>query len=143
MKLSTLIAGLAAVVAVGFVIWSFQAFPGRQVSASGATVYHPTAEVQLTGFVRDVREFVCPEGGHEMGAHLMLQTGTGGVMEVHLLPSRLMRSRNLSFAPGDRITVLGSEVRVFDRHDVIAREIDRNNEKIILRDEQGNMVVAH
>ncbi len=139
MKLSTWTAGLVAVVAVGFVIWSFQAFPGRHASASGATVYSPAAEVQLKAVVRDVREFVCPEGGHEMGAHLMVQTDRG-VMEVHLLPSRLMRSRNVSFAPGDRITVVGSEVRVFDRHDVIAREILRDDEKIVLRDQQGNIV---
>ncbi len=139
MKLSTLIAGLVAVVAVGFVIWSFQAFSGRDASASGATVYSAAAEVQLKGVVRDVREFVCPESEHEMGAHLMLQTDTG-VMEVHLLPSHLMRSRNVSFAPGDRITVVGSEVRVFDRHDVIAREILRDDEKIVLRDQQGNTV---
>jgi hypothetical protein len=139
MRLSSLILGLVALALVGFLIWSFGAFPGRNATAAGVTPYNPATEVELKGVVKEVRDFACPESEHGMGAHLMLQTASG-VIQVHVAPSQLMRSRHLSFAPGEQITVVGSEIRVFDRYDVLAREIRRGNETVVLRDQYGKLV---
>lgn len=141
MKLSSLILGIIAIAIVAFAVWSFGPFPARQATASGASVYDPATEIELTGVVKDVRTYACPESGGEMGGHLTLQTPTG-VIQVHLAPSRLMRSRNLAFAPGDQITVFGSEVRVFDRYDVIARVVRRDGETVTIRDAQGKLIEA-
>ncbi|HMK24324.1 MAG TPA: hypothetical protein VK466_18480 [Terriglobales bacterium] len=139
MKLSTVVLTALAVVVVAFLIWSFAAYPGRHTTATGATVYDPAHEVLLAGTVKDVQNVICPESAGTMGAHLLLQTSKGNVW-VHLAPTGIMQHRNLAFIPGEQIRVLGSEVRVFDRHDVLAREVYRGNEIVVLRDTKGQLL---
>ena len=130
---------LAVLAFAGFLTWSFRAYPGRTTSAQGTTAYDAATEVTLTGTIKEVKDFACPESEGTVGTHLLLQTPTG-TMQVHLAPVSLVRSRHLSFVRGEQITVIGSEVRVFDRRDVLAREIRRGSETILIRDWQGKLI---
>ncbi len=142
MKLSSIILSILALAIVAVMLWTFGPFHARHTTAAGATVYDPAREVELKGVVREVQTFACPESDGQMGGHLILQTSAGSI-QVHLAPTRLMVSQNLSFAPGDEITVVGSEVRVLDRYDVIARQIRRDSGTVTLRDQEGKLIETH
>ena len=139
MKLSTIFLVSLAVLVVAFLVWRAANYPGRHTAATGTAVYDVAKEVQVVGTVKDVRDFVSPESGGVMGGHLLLQTATGAVW-VYLAPASTMHSRNLSFNPGDQITVVGSEVQVSDRYDLIARQIRRSGKAVELRDVQGKLI---
>lgn len=142
MKLSSIILSILALAIVVLMLWIFGPFPARDTTAAGATAYDPAREVELKGVVTGFHTFACPESGGEMGGHLTLQTSAGSI-QVHLAPTRWMVSQNLSFAPAEQITVVGSEVRVLDRYDVIARQISRDSGIVTLRDPKGNLIETH
>jgi len=71
---------------------------------------------------------------------LRLQTSSG-LVQVHLAPARVMRSQKFSFAPGDKIEVLGSKIRLQGQDSLIAREITRGNESFFIRDREGKLLL--
>jgi len=113
----------------------------RPVQAVGASLYDPAHEVTLQGTVEDLRDFSCPVSEGEVGGHLLLKTSTG-IVQVHLAPGRILRSHHITFSPGEPVTVTGSQIRMMGSVDVIAREIDRGNEQLILRDSAGKLMLV-
>jgi len=112
----------------------------RAGGPQGAALYNRQTEVLVKGTVRDIQEFACPVNEGELGGHLNLQTSEG-VYQVHLLPSRVMRSQGLKFAPGEQIQVTGSKTRVMGKPSLIAREIVRGDETFTLRDSDGHVMM--
>jgi translation initiation factor IF-2 len=103
MKLSSLVVGAVSAIAVIAVVLLIAGVHfERPVAVQGAALYNPSNEVVLKGVVREIQEFTCPVSESEMGAHLLLNTDHG-VVQVHLAPGRILRSQNISFAPGDQI----------------------------------------
>jgi DNA/RNA endonuclease YhcR with UshA esterase domain len=107
----------------------------------GAALYDVAAESSVKGVVRALEDFTCPVSESEMGRHLRLETTTGTVL-VHLAPSRVMRSQRFSFAPGDKIEILGSKLRLQGKESIIAREITRGNESFFVRDRGGKLLLV-
>lgn len=142
MKLSCILSGLgfALVVAVVLLLIMGVHFQ-RPLAQSGAALYSPATETIVRGVVTEVNDFACPVSEGEIGTHLKLQTATG-VMQVHLAPARIMRGQKLSFAPGDQLVVVGSQARMLGKQDLIARELERNNETFIFRDAQGKLILT-
>lgn len=142
MKLSCILSGLgfALVVAVVLLLIMGVHFQ-RPLPQSGAALYNPATETIVRGVVTEVNDFACPVSEGEIGTHLKLQTATG-VMQVHLAPARIMRGQKLSFAPGDQLVVVGSQARMLGKQDLIARELERNNETFIFRDAQGKLLLT-
>jgi hypothetical protein len=122
------------VIAVLLVAFGVKMRPADQA----ATAYNPAAETSLTGTVREIDDFTCPVAESEVGRHLWLQTA-GGVVRVHLAPSRILRGQHIDFSPGERIQVIGAKARVQGADDLIAREIVRGQESFIFRDHQGKL----
>ncbi|MBZ5598917.1 MAG: hypothetical protein LAN83_11400 [Acidobacteriia bacterium] len=140
MKLSSLFIGMIFAVAVIAVLLMVFGVSFHRPLAQGAALYNPANEVVVKGAVHQIQEFACPVSEGEMGAHLMLKTGDG-LLQVHLAPARIMRSQNLTFAPGDQIEVVGAKFRFQGEDGVIAREIIRGNESFIFRDPQGKLLM--
>jgi len=140
MKLSNyILGGLFAVGLVAVLALLFNV-PERPAATKGATIYDPAKEVVVKGAVEKVWDFACPESNGEVGRHLLLRTSQGH-MQVHLAPVRMMRHQPMTLAVGDQIEVVGSQVRVWDRNDMLAREITRDTEIMVLRDRQGNLLL--
>jgi hypothetical protein len=140
MKLSNyILGGLFAVGLVAVLALLFNV-PERPAATKGATIYDPAKEVVVKGAVEKVWDFACPESNGEVGRHLLLRTSQGH-MQVHLAPVRMMRRQPMTLAVGDQIEVVGSQVRVWDRNDMLAREITRDTEIMVLRDRQGNLLL--
>ena len=142
MQLSAaLIAGLVALAALVVLLLILGVNFRPPVTAHGAALYNPATEVVVRGSIERVLDFTCPVSEGEMGSHLMLKT-PDGIVQVHLAPGRIMRSQHLSFAPGDRILVVGSKVRILGSNDLIAREITRGQEDFVFRDRAGNLLLV-
>ena len=140
MKLSSLLIGMLFAVAVIAILLMVFGVSFHRPLAQGAALYNATNEVAVKGVVQQIQEFACPVGEGEMGTHLMLKTDNG-VLQVHLAPARIMRSQNLTFAPGDQIEVVGAKIRLQGQDGLIAREIIRGNESFIFRDPQGRLLM--
>jgi len=110
-------------------------------TAQGAALYNSADEVSVQGIVQSVEDFDCPVSEGEVSGHLNLKT-SGGVLQVHLAPVRILRSQKISFMPGDSIGVVGSKIRLAGTKGIIAREITRNTETIIFRDQSGQLIMT-
>ena len=142
MRLSTIVltaAFIAVFVVIGMLM--VRTVSQKPATTQGAMSYNAVTEEKITGVVQSMRDFACPESKGEMGSHLILKT-SDGLVQVHLISTQAMRHRNLVFAPGDQVEVVGSRFKFFDRNDLIAREIIRDNQTITLRDLQGNAVTT-
>jgi hypothetical protein len=123
LSLSIAIAGLAA---------ASSAQPG---TGQGGGNYNPATETTLTGTVDSVKNLPSPGRGGG-GLHLVL-TAPSGATEVHVGPASFVSSKNVTFAKGDALTVVGSKVTM-DGHDVlIAREIKKGDQVLTLRHANG------
>ena len=101
--------------------------------------YNPATEVTLKGRVDDVRDRQCPVSGG-MGAHVILKTGDGKTIEIHLATTKFMKNYDLVFNKGDQIEVTGSKVVFEGVETIFAREVKRGNDTFAFRDKDGNPV---
>jgi len=129
MKTINIIAIAAAVVVV-IVLSSVQS---RREGAPPP--YNAAAESKVSGVVLETPEFFCPVS-EDQGAHLLLRTERGELL-VHVAPGRFLRSEGFRFSPNDQVSVVGTMIHYHDRDAMLAREITRGNEVLIVRDRQG------
>ena len=100
----------------------------------GMRNYDPKTEMTVKGTIQDVQEQT-GKNGH-MGTHLILTTDSG-TLPVHVGPSAYIADKHFSFVKGDQIEVLGSKVSIAGTETLLAREITKEGEKLILRNSQG------
>jgi hypothetical protein len=101
----------------------------------GGGNYNPATETTLTGTVDSVSTLPSPGRGGG-GLHFILAVPTGPI-EVHVGPASFVSSKNVTFAKGDALTVIGSKVMMAGQEVVIAREIKKGEEVLTLRDPKG------
>lgn len=89
----------------------------------------------MNGEVVEV-EKITPLRGMSYGIHLKLRTADG-ILSVHLGPSWFVERQDLKIAKGDKIEVKGSRITFNDEPAVIAAEIKKGNDTLVLRDENG------
>lgn len=129
MKTLKIILGIATVV---FIVVLTATNPKREQSVP---TYNAATETKTRGVVQEVSDFYCPISG-DQGTHLQLKTDHG-VFQVHVGPARFLRTQQIHFNTGEQIEVLGSQTRVGETDALLAREITRGDEVVILRDHQG------
>ena len=109
---------------------------GVAVHAQGrAGNYNPATETTIVGTVDSVNTLPSPGRGGG-GLHLGLEAATGRI-EVHVGPASFVSSKNVAFAKGDAVTVIGSKAAVEGQDVVIAREIRKGDQVLTLRDAKG------
>ena len=132
MRTIQVIMGVAIVV---FIILLFAGSPRQR-----APRYNVATEASVRGVVEQIQEFYCPISGDE-GTHLLVRTESGTI-QVHVAPRRFLQSNHFSFAKGDQIEVVGSQVSYQGAPAVIAREITRGDETFAFRTQSGRPVWA-
>jgi hypothetical protein len=100
--------------------------------------YNPATEIRTQGVVQEVQEFYCPISD-DQGIHLKLKTDNG-ILQVHVAPARFLRSQLIRFNNGDQVEVLGSRLEYNGADSLLAREITRGEEVLILRDHLGQPI---
>jgi len=91
----------------------------------------------MKGTVEEVR--LPPKGSEKEVAHLLVKSGTDSV-DVYLCPKSLLDEMGVSFAKGDEIVLTGSKVKPDTADLVLAREVVKGNDTLVLRDEKGHPV---
>jgi hypothetical protein len=104
-----------------------------QKDAAASPKYDFATEAHFKGTIEEVKEIPTKTGP---AIHLMFKTG-GEVMEVYLCPHAFLQEMEMGFAKGDQIEVTGSKVKVDDADVILAKEVVKGNDTLILRDKKG------
>lgn len=97
--------------------------------------FDPKAVVTVRGTVASLEE-VTPMRGMGMGVHLLLKTGADTI-DVHLGPLWYLESQDADLKAGDAIEVRGARVQLDRRAAIIAIEVKRGDDVLVLRDVDG------
>ncbi len=79
---------------------------------------------------------IVPMRAMSPGIHLMVKTATETV-SVHLGPKWFLDTQEIKFKAGDKVEVKGSKVFFGGEPAIIAQEVKRGKDTLILRDENG------
>ncbi len=99
--------------------------------------YDVHTETKMKGTVEEVK--LPPKGSEKEVAHLLLKNSTETV-DVYLCPKSFLDDMGVSFSKGDEITLTGSKVKQGEADLVLAREVVKGNDTLVLRDDKGNPV---
>jgi len=97
--------------------------------------YDPATFVRVSGSIQEVREVMEPPA--LKGIHVTLAAEKGPV-EVYIAPTGFLKVFSITLARGDQVRISGSKVRFHGSDLVLARELRRDNDVLLLRDEKGN-----
>jgi hypothetical protein len=106
-------------------------------SAQAAPKYDPSTEAKFKGTVEDLK--LPPKGSEKQIAYMVIKSGTDEI-EIYLCPKSYMDDMGVSFAKGDEIAFTGSKVKEGTTDMVLAREVVKGTDTLVLRDDKGNPV---
>jgi hypothetical protein len=98
-------------------------------------MYNPETIETLSGEVIGV-EKITPMEGMSSGVHIILKTEEEKI-PVHLGPVWYIERLDIKIKKGDKVDVKGSRVMMRDKPTIIAAEVKKGDEVLILRDEDG------
>jgi DNA/RNA endonuclease YhcR with UshA esterase domain len=134
---------LISAMIITFVVWIVSPLAVAQRGMNqNMPQYDPKTEVTIKGTVEEVQKQTMrmPQGRGMMGAmggiHLKLVTEKGA-MDVHLGPAAYLADKKFTINKGDVVEVKGSLVQIGGNEAVIAREVAKGSEKLVLRDANG------
>jgi hypothetical protein len=99
--------------------------------------YDVHTETKMKGTVEEVK--LPPKGSEKEVAHLLVKAGTDTV-DVYLCPESFLDDMGVSFSKGDEIALTGSKVKQGETYFILAREVVKGTDTLVLRDEKGNPV---
>ena len=108
-----------------------------QGNDASAPKYDPHTETKLKATVEDVK--LPPKGSEKEIAHLLVKNGTE-IVDIYLCPKSFLDEMGVSFSKGDEIAVAGSKVKQDGADLVLAREVVKRNDTLVLRDDKGSPV---
>lgn len=109
----------------------------QKAQETSAPRYDVHTESRMKGTVEEVK--LPPKGSEKEVAHLLVKTGTDTV-DVYLCPKSFLDDMGVSFSRGDEIGLTGSKVRLGEADLILAREVVKGTDTLVLRDEKGNPV---
>jgi hypothetical protein len=99
--------------------------------------YDVNTEAKMKGTVEEVK--LPPKGSGKEIAHLLVKTGTVTV-DVYLCPGSFLDDMGVSFSKGDEIALTGSKVKQGEADLILAREVVKGTDTLVLRDSKGKPV---
>ena len=104
---------------------------------TAAPKYDATTETKMKGTIEDLK---LPEKGHEKDiVHLVMKNGDE-TFDIYLCPKSFMDDMGVSFSKGDEIAFTGSKVKQGGADMVLAREVVKGQDTLVLRDDKGKPV---
>ena len=99
--------------------------------------YDLATETKMKGTIQELK---LPEKGSEKkGAFLTLKSGTD-TLDVYLCPKSYLDDMGSTLAKGDDVTLTGSKVKQDGVDVILAREVVKGNDTLVLRDDKGKPV---
>ena len=104
---------------------------------AGAPKYDTASEAKFKVTVQDLK---LPAKGNEKDvAHLLVKSGEDSI-DIYLCPKSFLDDMGATFAKGDEITVTGSKIKQEGGDLVLAREVVKGSDTLMLRDDKGKPV---
>ena len=112
-----------------------------QVAAGqgAAPKYDPSTETKMKGVVEELK--LPPKGQDKEIAHLVMKNGDQ-MVDVYLCPRSFIDEMGVTFTKGDEIAFTGSKVKHGEGEMILAREVVKGQDTLVLRDDKGNPVWA-
>ena len=104
---------------------------------SGPPKYDPTAEAKFKVTVQDLK--LPAKGNEKDAAHLLVKSGDDTI-DIYLCPKSFLDDMGATFAKGDEVTVTGSKIKHDGSDLVLAREVVKGTDTLMLRDDKGKPV---
>jgi hypothetical protein len=108
---------------------------GWQPGGQYGRLYDPKTVETVAGEVTSVEQ-ITPHKGMGYGIHLLLRTEKETV-SVHLGPGWYVEHQEMTIQPKDRVEVKGSRITFEGRPAIIAAEVRKGDETLVLRDASG------
>jgi len=126
------------ILALVLLVW-LQGAPAAAQKAQETKVppYDLHSETKMKGVVDEVKE--PPKGSEKEAIHLLVKNGADST-DLYLCPKSFLDDMGMSFSKGDEIAVTGSKVKANAGDLILAREVVKGNDTLVLRDEKGNPV---
>lgn len=105
--------------------------------AQAGPKYDTATEAKFKGTIEDLK--LPPKGSEKQIAYLTIKTGTD-TFEIYLCPKSFIDDMGVIFAKGDEIAFTGSKIKEGDTDMVLAREVIKGTDTLVLRDQKGNPV---
>ena len=123
-----------ALILVSLCLWPALAQKNQEPSPPK---YDAHTETKMKGTVEEVK--LPPKGSEKEVAHLLVKTGAD-TADVYLCPKSFLDDMGVSFSKGDEITLTGSKVKQGEADLILAREVVKGTDTLVLRDNRGNPV---
>ena len=101
---------------------------------TGSPKYNLETETKMNATVEEVK--LPPKGSEKEVAHLLVKNGTETV-DVYLCPMSFLDDMGMSFSKGDEIALTGSKVKQDGADLILAREVVKGTDTLLLRDDKG------
>jgi len=112
-----------------------------QVQPSQKTTRPPTYDTATETKVKGTVEEIKPAVSESKNAPIELMVkGESSTMEVSLCPKPFLDELGVVFTKGDKLEITGSKVKRGDLEQVLAREVVKGNDTVVLRDKAGKPV---
>lgn len=98
--------------------------------------YDLATETKMKGTVQELK---LPEKGSDKDAHLTLKSGAE-TLDVYLCPRAFLEDMGSTIAKGDEVSLTGSKVKQDGADMILAREVVKGNDTLVLRDDKGKPV---
>jgi len=87
-----------------------------------------------------IEELKLPAKGNEKEiAHLLVKIGTD-TSDIYLCPKSFLDDMGITFTKGDEIGITGAKAKQGEADLILAREVAKGTDTLILRDDKGNPV---
>lgn len=99
--------------------------------------YDATTEAKFKGTIEELK--IPPKGKEKEIAYITIKSGSD-TFEIYLCPKAYIDDMGVIFAKGDEVAFTGSKVKQGDIDMILAREVVKGTDTLILRDDKGNPV---
>jgi len=117
--------------AVFFVVLSASLASGQK---NAPPKYDLQSEAKFKGTIEEVK--LPSKGSDKDAAHLLLKVGAD-TDDIYLCPGSFLDDMGITFKKGDEIAVTGSKVKQDAADMILAREVVRGTDDLMLRDDKG------
>jgi len=104
---------------------------------AGSPKYDGTTEAKFKVTVQDLK--LPAKGSEKEAAHLLVKSGEETI-DIYLCPKAFLDDMGASFVKGDEVTVTGSKIKQEGGDLVLAREVVKGPDTLMLRDDKGKPV---
>ena len=109
-----------------------------QKNQTAGPKYDTSSETKMKATVQELK--LPPKGNQKEVAHLLIQNGSDAILDVYLCPEFFLADMGISFAKGDEIALTGSKVKQGEAELILAREVVKGSDTLVLRDDKGKPV---